>query len=128
MANPTAVVIGSGVVGLSTAIMLQDHLHIPVQIVAQRLPSDATKSTEITSLWAGANWWSFASFDDHLQQSLEAFTYFKFKELARDSPEAGIMTLPLEAWYTTHPDVNKQKPWFSHVVDNVYFIVIIIMG
>ncbi|KNZ81608.1 D-amino-acid oxidase [Termitomyces sp. J132] len=61
------IVIGAGVIGLTTAIVIQEKDGYKVTIVAELLPSDP-KSTRYTSHWAGAHHVSLASSTDSKQQ------------------------------------------------------------
>ncbi|EJD40291.1 nucleotide-binding domain-containing protein, partial [Auricularia subglabra TFB-10046 SS5] len=67
------VVIGAGVVGLSTAIRLQERGY-DVTIIADALPSDA-KSVHYTSPWAGAQHVSFADHTNPRQLEMDRATF-----------------------------------------------------
>lgn len=58
---PDYVILGAGVVGLTTALELKDRYpESEVVIVAKFVPGD--RSIEYTSPWAGANWMSAVCF------------------------------------------------------------------
>ncbi|KAH9887230.1 hypothetical protein C8Q73DRAFT_713292 [Cubamyces lactineus] len=61
-ATKNIVVIGAGVVGLTTALKIQEKGGYRVTIVADTFPTDA-KTIKYTSLWAGAHHVSHAAED-----------------------------------------------------------------
>jgi D-amino-acid oxidase len=62
------VVVGAGVIGLTTAIRIQEaHDFAAVTIIAEHFPTDP-RSIRYASLWAGADHISFAQ-DDERQKS-----------------------------------------------------------
>lgn len=78
------VVIGAGVVGLSTAIRIQEKGGYRVTIVAETFPTDP-KTIRYTSHWAGAHHVSSA-FDDKRQREMDKET---FETMWRDSKHGG---------------------------------------
>ncbi|KAF7348437.1 Nuclear export factor [Mycena venus] len=80
MQDPKVVVIGAGVVGLTTAVRIQERGGYHVEIVAEILPSDP-KSIKYTSHWAGAHHVSFAG-PDVRQQKMDQETFKTMWELS----------------------------------------------
>ncbi|CDK25218.1 unnamed protein product [Kuraishia capsulata CBS 1993] len=79
------IVLGAGVVGLSTALELVQRGH-EVDIVARHLPGDI--DIEYTSPFAGANWSSFAETDE--EQEWDKLGYEKLLEIAKTEPGASV--------------------------------------
>ncbi|KAJ2867282.1 hypothetical protein GGI22_001094 [Coemansia erecta] len=88
------VVVGAGVIGLSTAIRLQESERYSVTIVAEHTPSDILlgekQSTGWASPWAGAHWRPWSSNDNLSLQKKELDTYNEMILTAEANPEAGI--------------------------------------
>ncbi|OBZ77747.1 D-amino-acid oxidase [Grifola frondosa] len=80
------VVIGAGVVGLTTAVKIQEKGGYNVTIVAETLPSDP-KSIKYTSIWAGAHHVSHAA-DDAKQQEIDQETFKVMWDLSAPGGEA----------------------------------------
>ncbi|KAF9457141.1 hypothetical protein BDZ94DRAFT_1326481 [Collybia nuda] len=74
------VVLGAGVIGLTTALVIQEKGGYHVTIVAEMLPSDS-KSIKYTSHWAGAHHVSLAG-DDVRQQNIDRETFKKMWEMS----------------------------------------------
>ncbi|KAJ7593506.1 FAD dependent oxidoreductase [Mycena floridula] len=93
------VVLGAGVVGLTTALSIQEKGKYAVTIVAEVFPSDP-KTIKYTSLWAGAHHVSHADRDER-QQKIDQETYHKMWELsAPGGPAEGcFMRLPQVEYY-----------------------------
>jgi D-amino-acid oxidase len=120
MSSPDYVILGAGVVGLTTALELKSRLpDATIVIVAKHAPGD--RSIEYTSPWAGANWSSVAT-DNGIQESWDAVTYRKFAELADHVPETGIRRMELRSLYDR--DIKDAgvlsegtgKVWFEELV------------
>ncbi|KAL1925024.1 uncharacterized protein VTP21DRAFT_4678 [Calcarisporiella thermophila] len=102
-------VVGAGVIGLTTAVLLQRHGH-NVTIVAAHFPGDY--SIEYTSPWAGGNWMSIAGISNKKYQKFDAVTFHKFLELAEKN-ETGIMRVK----GTLYLDVAaRDREWYRELV------------
>ncbi|PMD35686.1 putative D-amino acid oxidase [Hyaloscypha variabilis F] len=97
------IIIGAGVIGLSTALELGTrHPTSRIIILAKHLPGD--RSTEYCSPWAGANWLSVAT-DGGRQEGWDRVTYEKFGDLADEKGnETGVKRLPIRAWFDREMD------------------------
>ncbi|ORY02214.1 nucleotide-binding domain-containing protein [Basidiobolus meristosporus CBS 931.73] len=107
----TVVVIGAGVIGLTSALVLQNAGY-KVRIVAAQLPGEF--HPDYTSPWAGANWHSFAEKNDALQQEFDAVTFHKFKDLVK-VPETGVVSVVGRDYYESRPS-DWCDPWFSKIL------------
>lgn len=93
----TYVILGAGVVGLTTALELRARYPTStIHIAAKYMPGD--KSIEYTSPWAGANWSSVAT-DNGRQENWDAVSYHRFTYLAENVKEAGVQKMELRAFY-----------------------------
>ncbi|KAJ1962645.1 hypothetical protein IWQ62_003462 [Dispira parvispora] len=110
--SPTVVVLGAGVVGLTTALLLLQHGY-KVTVVAQFLPGDSSV-THYTSPWAGANWRGWASEKDLDQQKAEMIGLIKLLRLADNHPESTVYRAPAFEFYQQESD--NHKPWFYESV------------
>ena len=91
------VVLGAGVIGLTTALVLRDHYPAsPITIVAKHLPGD--RSIEYTSPWAGANWASMAN-DNGPLEKYDEVTFKKLGEITDRYPEAGVGRMPMRGFF-----------------------------
>ncbi|OBU00501.2 hypothetical protein VE01_01377 [Pseudogymnoascus verrucosus] len=117
MAN--IVVVGAGVSGLTTALLLSKNPAYNVTIVAKHMPGDY--DIEYTSPWAGAN---FSPHTNDERGPWERNTFPELYRLANDVPESGIhlqdslvlnRTKDLEsgAAMSLSADLN---PWYKDVV------------
>lgn len=88
------VVVGAGVIGLSTAILLQSNLprRTKITLLAAEFPIDQSPSADYASMWAGAHYRPIPGSSAQLQD--EARMAFRtaeiMKTIAREHPEAGI--------------------------------------
>ncbi|GAA5989400.1 hypothetical protein JCM10908_001296 [Rhodotorula pacifica] len=87
-AGKSAVVVGAGVVGLSTAIRLLE-AGLEVDIVARDLPGDLL-SIEFTSPWAGAHHVSVATGADMRLHEFDARTFKVMSELIEQDPNVPL--------------------------------------
>lgn len=77
--DPNFLVLGAGVIGLTTALVLRENYPTSnITVVAKHFPGD--RSIEYTSPWAGANWCSFAH-DNGPLEKYDEVTFRKFEEL-----------------------------------------------
>ncbi|KAF2751516.1 FAD dependent oxidoreductase [Sporormia fimetaria CBS 119925] len=84
--EPNFLVLGAGVIGLTTALALrEEYPTAPIQIVAKHFPGD--RSIEYTSPWAGANWCSFAH-DNGPLEKYDEVTFRKFEQLLQEEGES----------------------------------------
>lgn len=114
------VVVGAGVVGLTTALELQ-RANYKVTIVASNLPGDY--STTYTSPYAGANWQSFATKDETDLQDLDRPGYHEFLKLT-ENPRSGVWRKPNAQFYTqvavdeVNGDTSKFEDWFDEMANS----------
>lgn len=113
------VVVGSGILGITNAYsLLKKDPTNEVTIVSQNFPTDFEFKKIYTSPIAGANWESFASLDDKFVQDIDAVGYYKFQELIKTRPEAGV-TARKNINYVTKESFAKDGyakkfPWFAY--------------
>lgn len=91
------VVLGAGVIGLSTALELREaYPNAEITIVAKHFPGD--RSIEYTSPWAGANWSSMAT-DNGPLEGYDRVTFNRFSKLVEEGlgDEASVVVIKL-AW------------------------------
>lgn len=91
------VILGAGVVGLSTALELHDRQpEAKIIVVAKHLPGD--RAAEYASPWAGANWLS-GSTDNGRQEEWDRVTYERFRQLALKPSQTGVRSMSIHAIY-----------------------------
>ncbi|KAE8324446.1 putative D-amino acid oxidase [Aspergillus sergii] len=114
------VVVGAGVIGLTTALELKDRYpSANVTIAAKYLPGDSF--ADYASNWGGANWFP-ASADNGRQEKWDSITYKKFKHLSRVRPDSGVKAMnirfhydrPIEEVGILTPSTGKV--WFEDLV------------
>lgn len=112
----SVVVVGAGVVGLTTALQLKRaNPSYDITVVATFLPGD--DHITYTSPYAGANWHSFASHDNKRLQAIDEVGYHEFLKLA-DDPASGVWRKPHYSYETqrsldaVNGDTSKLKEWF----------------
>ncbi|KAI8972098.1 FAD dependent oxidoreductase [Pilobolus umbonatus] len=110
------VVLGAGVIGLTTALFLQQRGY-QVAVIAKHVPGDM--SIEYTSPYAGAHWRSFATHDNKLLQRIESVTYHRLMSLSTQN--TGIMVLPSLDYYDVLTP-ETVDPWFKDTVTDFTFI------
>ncbi|KAG0328949.1 hypothetical protein BG004_002431 [Podila humilis] len=109
-----AVVIGAGVVGLTTAHLLQCNGY-DVTIIAADFPKDP-RSPDYASTKAGAHWRSMCDEDDLRAQEYDRVSYRTFEELAKE-PESGVNIRRAVDYFDHNPTgKNDGLPWWSSVV------------
>ena len=107
MAGADAIVVGCGVIGLTTAIRLRES-GLNVRIVTAALP------TETTSSVAAALWYPYKAYPEDRVLYWGSRTFEVFEELA-PIPESGVRMLQgVELWREPVPD-----PWWTTAVPSV---------
>ncbi|CAG7920181.1 unnamed protein product [Penicillium olsonii] len=91
------IIIGAGVLGLSSAVELSQHGY-KVTVVARELPGD--DSLDYASPWAGAHFRPSPAntVAERLEQSLMRETYREFEKIA-EIPEAGVNFIPAVEYF-----------------------------
>ncbi|OXG14759.1 D-amino-acid oxidase [Cryptococcus neoformans Tu401-1] len=107
-----AVVIGSGVIGLSIAREL-DKRGLKVAIVARDLAEDSI-SVGFASPWAGCNWFSFAEGGTPAAE-WDAITFGKLAKLAEDHHDICEKIPFCSVWDLPKSDAESE-PWFKDLV------------
>jgi D-amino-acid oxidase len=115
----TYIILGAGVIGLTTALeLLTRYPNSDIKVLAQHLPGD--RSVSYASPWAGANWLSVAT-DNGVQEERDLVTYKKLEELADGVKEAGVKRLPIRAFYDSeleHAGILSEgtgKIWYENL-------------
>src|SRR3954470_19449115 len=103
-----ATVVGAGIIGLTTALTLQEHGH-RVRVVA------AAAGPAITSSIAGAVWFPYKVGPPARVNVWAARTRRWLENLARTSPEAGVDVLVGYEITDDPPGVTPQMPWWAGV-------------
>ena len=118
---PSILVVGAGVVGLTTAVELKSFYgdSVDVTIISKDLPGD--DSVFYTSPKAGAHW---ISANTKEKKDWHLTTYKKLKELA-DIPESFVKPYPLYMGDIV-PEGKEvppfEEPWFKNVVEDYEFL------
>jgi len=100
------IVIGAGIIGLTSALKIQSTLgpKTKITIIAREFPSD--ESLNYSSPWAGAHYRPVPEVDE--QSRIEATWCLKtlavLKQQALDEPEAGIIFLPGYEYFEKPPE------------------------
>ncbi|CCE85676.1 Piso0_005297 [Millerozyma farinosa CBS 7064] len=115
------VIVGAGVVGLTTALQLKkSNPQYQVTVLASHLPGDL--DIEYTSPFAGANWHSFATKDDVRLQEIDKVAYKEFLRLAKEDDRAGIHEVFNYTYFSREEleriggDSSQVFPWFKDYV------------
>ncbi|KAM3581744.1 hypothetical protein VKS41_005905 [Umbelopsis sp. WA50703] len=117
--STNVVVIGAGVIGLTTALLLQKKGYC-VTVVAKYVPGDM--NIEYTSPYSGAHWRTMSPNDNHDLQQNDATAYHIFWDIAERLPssETGVMIIPALDCYNERND-DTANPWWNSVVKDFRF-------
>lgn len=119
------IVIGAGVTGITTALLLKQKGYENVKVVAKHVPGDM--DIQYTSPYAGAHWRTMAPNNNPMLQKLDAISYRQFLKIAENSNllDTGVMVVPSYDYYQTlSPD--RTDPWFKSLVKDVSHLDIFI--
>ncbi|CAG8479004.1 3110_t:CDS:2 [Ambispora leptoticha] len=108
-------VIGAGVSGLTTALLLQRNGY-QTTILAEFFPGDL--SIRYGSPWAGADWRSNVEMDDAQLQKFEAYSFKTLWKLSNVAPDAGIKIVTIYDYVDKKPKLRRDQPWFKKIVPN----------
>ncbi|KAL8726598.1 MAG: hypothetical protein Q9166_006633 [cf. Caloplaca sp. 2 TL-2023] len=125
MAQGRLVIVGAGVAGLTTALLLTRESKYQITVAAKHMPGDY--DIEYASPWAGANYWPISEAGTEAAE-WDKETWPELEDLARHHPEAGIHFQDT-AIYNRKKDFNsptgkylaeklKLEPWYKDVVLN----------
>lgn len=87
MSEKSIVVVGAGVAGLTTALLLSKNPHFMITIAAKHMPGDY--DIEYASPWAGANYMP-VSVKGSIAAERDKNTWPPLEDLAQNHPEAGV--------------------------------------
>ncbi|KAK3838735.1 MAG: hypothetical protein JOS17DRAFT_305361 [Linnemannia elongata] len=115
--RPLVAVIGAGVVGLTTALLLQCN-HYDVTIISDEFPWEDKPRPDYASPKAGAHWRSMCDEDDERAKGYDTVSYRTFQELAKN-PESGINIRDAIDYFDFNPTGHEGRdPWWSKIVDD----------
>jgi glycine/D-amino acid oxidase-like deaminating enzyme len=122
--SPNFLVLGAGVVGITTALVLREQYPTSsITVVAKHFPGD--RSIEYTSPWAGANFSSFAR-DNGPLEKYDEVTFKKFEKLLKEEgaetgldkcPMTGVFDSPIEDADILTPETGKI--WYEDLVGGI---------
>ncbi|RMZ89182.1 hypothetical protein DV736_g3596, partial [Chaetothyriales sp. CBS 134916] len=102
MPSSAIVVIGAGVLGLSTAVHLQKkYPKQSIAIIAAELPTDPSPSVDYASMWAGAHYRAIPGSTPQLKDEagLAFATVRTMLRIAKESAEAGVAAMKGVEYY-----------------------------
>lgn len=104
-------IIGAGVLGLSTANVLQTQTPTPnrrLVIIASELPTDDFPTPDYASPWAGAHYRPIPGSTPQLRSEavLAKRTFEVMKQIAAEVPEAGVELMPGVEYLEDPPEAN----------------------
>ncbi|ORY16130.1 D-amino-acid oxidase [Clohesyomyces aquaticus] len=125
MAEKNIVVIGAGVAGLTTALLLSKKPRYKIVVAAKHMPGDY--DIEYTSPWAGANYMP-VSVRGTESENWDMETWAPLADLAKNHPDAGVHFQDCEIHNRTvdigsataewFAELLSPSPWFKDVVPN----------
>ncbi|KAF2450689.1 nucleotide-binding domain-containing protein [Karstenula rhodostoma CBS 690.94] len=122
------VVLGAGVIGLSTALALREaYPSSTITVVAKHFPGD--RSIEYTSPWAGANWSSMAT-DNGPLEGYDRVTFNRFAKMVEEGlgDVVGVGRMGLRVFFDAEIEqVNvlsqgTGKIWYEELVGGMRYL------
>ncbi|OLY79929.1 D-amino-acid oxidase [Smittium mucronatum] len=115
------VVVGAGVSGITTALVLQRTLKYQVAVVSENLPIEPSDlhAKNWASPFAGANWHAFADENDHFMKRIELDTLHEMRSIADQFPESTVKRVK-GIDYSTAKDYKQ--PWFFEEIGESSYI------
>ncbi|MCJ1430452.1 hypothetical protein MMC29_008370 [Sticta canariensis] len=114
MAERRIVVVGAGVVGLTTAMLASRNPYYRITVAAKNMPGDY--DIEYASPWAGANFFPVSAKGTRAAE-WDRETWPELEKLARVHPESGIQFQELAVYNRTKDDtLARGVPWFKDTV------------
>ncbi|KAJ8132538.1 hypothetical protein O1611_g1087 [Lasiodiplodia mahajangana] len=119
------VIVGAGVSGLTSALVLASHPGYKITIVAEDFPGDT--SPLYASPSAGANYLPVST-EGSTEHQYEKDTYYYFQDLVTNTPESGVSFEEARLWNRVQDiqndakdwatELTSGKPWFADLVPN----------
>ncbi|KAE8343724.1 hypothetical protein BDV24DRAFT_161033 [Aspergillus arachidicola] len=113
MSQKNVVVIGAGVAGLTTALLLSERSGYRIIVAAKHMPGDY--DIEYASPWAGANYMP-VSIRGTRAAAWDQTTWARLLDLALNCPEAGIHLQQCEIYSRSKDKGSATAEWFSELL------------
>ena len=125
-------ILGAGVVGLTTAYLLALQEKYSISVIAKSLPVDP--SQDYTSQYAGANWRSVCANDDYRMIALETATLEHFRKLSETQPDLVNKCMAYDFFDPREADINDKRvfrqgepgqghvPWFARICKQFHIV------
>ncbi|RMZ85836.1 hypothetical protein DV737_g428, partial [Chaetothyriales sp. CBS 132003] len=113
MAQKNIVVIGAGVAGLTTALLLSKESRYKIVVVAKHMPGDY--DIEYTSPWAGANYMPVSKRGTEAAQ-WDRDTWAPLADLAKNHPDAGVHFQECHIYNRAKDVGSSTATWFSELL------------
>ena len=113
MPQPNICIIGAGVAGLTTALLLSLTPHHTIVVAAKHMPGDY--DIEYASPWAGANYMPVSPRGSILA-SYDANTWPFLSDLATNHPDAGVHFQECQIHVRKKDAGSKTAEWFSELL------------
>ncbi|EPE31433.1 Nucleotide-binding protein [Glarea lozoyensis ATCC 20868] len=115
MAKTNIVIVGAGVSGLTTGLLLAKNPKYSITVIAKHMPGDY--DIEYCSPWAGANYTPFSTAGTR-EARWEKETWTPLADLAEKVPEAGIHFLKSREYVRDkdHNNTRTTNPWFKSFI------------
>ncbi|OOQ84749.1 D-amino-acid oxidase [Penicillium brasilianum] len=113
MPSKNVVIIGAGVAGLTTALLLSERSGYRIIVAAKHMPGDY--DIEYASPWAGANYMP-VSVRGTQAAEWDKKTWARLLDLALNRPEAGIHIQECEIYSRSQDKGSATADWFSELL------------